>query len=65
MNTSDRAYADGDFDFSGTIDIADFVGFRNAFSAAAGEAAAVPEPASALLVVFGVLGLTGMRRRRR
>ncbi len=65
MNTSDRAYEDGDFDFSGTIDIADFVGFRNAFSAGAGEAAAVPEPASALLVLFGALGLSGMRRRRR
>ena len=69
MNTKDKAYEDGDFDFSGSITIADFVGFRRAFSdfanAGAGEAAAVPEPATGLMVAFGMLGLAGFRRRRR
>ena len=64
MNTSDRAYEDGDIDFSGRIDIADFVAFRRAFSSGAGEAAAVPEPATGLMFAFALLGLGGLRRRR-
>lgn len=58
-------YEAGDINFSGTIDIADFVLFRRAYNDfnTAG-AAAVPEPNSALLIGLGCLGLLSSRRRR-
>lgn len=67
MNLPDQAYEDGDFDFNGRVDISDFVGFRNAFADfnASGEAASVPEPAACLMALFGIMGLSGFRRRRR
>jgi len=68
MHTSglDIKYQDGDIDFSGRIDLADFVVFRKEFlKLGAGTAAAVPEPASLLLAICGLLGLSVMRRRHR
>ena len=59
--------SEGDFDFSGQVDLNDWLGFKAAYSAAnpggAGEAAAVPEPSTALLLCFG--GLVGLLVRRR
>lgn len=55
----------GDFDFNGTVELTDWVGFYAAYSAANAPAgaAAVPEPASCLMLAFGVLGLLGFRQR--
>ena len=63
FNTDGRTFADGDMNFNGRVDLADFVAFRLAFEAAANPAvaASVPEPASALLLFVGILAF---RRRR-
>jgi hypothetical protein len=58
-------FAEGDFTFDGTVDLHDFVGFRQAFEAASVGAAAVPEPGGMILVMLGLAGFGGMFRRRR
>ncbi len=66
MNTGgqDTTFADGDINFSGTVDLDDFVEFRSEYAKANPAAAAVPEPSAALLTVFALIGLAGFRRRR-
>ena len=54
---------DGDLNFSGAIDFADFVRFRTLFEAEASKVAAVPEPGMDLLLIK-VLGLTVLLRSR-
>jgi len=67
-NNFGEATSEGDFDFSGVVDLNDWVGFKAAYAAGgggAGEAASVPEPSSALLLICGgLLGLASRRRRR-
>ena len=58
------AYEQGDFDFSGLVDLHDFVAFREAFNAGAGVAAAVPEPSGMILLCTAVC-LLGLSRRWR
>jgi hypothetical protein len=60
----DESLSKGDFDRNTHVDLKDFRGFRQAFNAPAGAAAAVPEPST-----FTLLGLAGalllaFRRRR-
>lgn len=59
-------YAEGDINFNGTVDLADFGEFRGLFlSLPAGEAAAVPEPSAALLLQLAMLlGLVVRRKSR-
>lgn len=60
-------YSNGDISFDGQVDLEDFSIFRRAFAAtAAGEpsAASVPEPTSALMLVFSALALPMLRRSR-
>lgn len=57
--------SEGDFDFNGVVDLHDFVGFKAAFNAAQGPAAAaVPEPATVSMIFIGMLGFLARRRRR-
>ena len=66
--TGDVAYQDGDIDFSGRIDLGDFVVFRKEFlkaNPAGGALAAVPEPHSLLLAISGLFGLALARCRNR
>lgn len=57
-------YQLGDVNFSGTVDLADFVAFRSLYAAAqGGGAAAVPEPSGAFLAGFVCLALAAFRRR--
>ena len=57
-------FEDGDFDFSGRIDLLDFVGFRRAFQLQPAGAASVPEPSSISLLGFVGLLLLGRRQRQ-
>lgn len=68
MNTliPENSYPSGDIDFSGRIDLADFVVFRKEFlKQGQAGAAAVPEPGAGLLAMLGALVLGTVRRRRR
>lgn len=68
MNTliPENSYPSGDIDFSGRIDLADFVVFRKEFlKQGQAGAAAVPEPGAGLLAMLGALALGTVRRRRR
>ncbi len=58
--------SEGDFNFNGVVDLEDWVGFFDAYQAANAPAgaASVPEPATGLMVLFGLLGMLAVRRRR-
>jgi len=58
-------FADGDMNFSGHIDLEDFVRFRTAFEDSQGPAAAVPEPTSTVLALLMSFGIVPFIRRRR
>lgn len=69
MNTGsqDTTFSDGDINFSGGIDLDDFASFRAEYAKANPNGpplSAVPEPAAALMAIFGFLGIAGFRRRR-
>ena len=66
FNTTGATFAQGDNDFSGTVDLADFIALRKLFLANNPGAVAVPEPATWLLAVLGLMGLAryDVRRRR-
>lgn len=59
-------FSQGDNDFSGVVDLGDFIQFRTLFNAN-GTAAAVPEPASGVLLICGLSGAVLIARvgRRR
>lgn len=59
---TDQPYENGDIDCDGTIAFADFLTMSANFGQSA-EAASVPEPSSTILLLFGVLGLSILRRR--
>lgn len=66
MNTSPATYAQGDFDFSGRVDLADFVGFRRAWELQLLGVSAVPEPGfHAISVTLLCLALSLSRTPRR
>lgn len=54
----------GDIDQDGTIGFGDFLILSSNFGTSGAAAAGVPEPSSAILVGFGLIGLLGFRRRR-
>lgn len=59
----------GDFNFNGIVNLADAIVLRNGLIAANSGAvldlsSLVPEPTSALLLVFGLVSAAGLRRRR-
>lgn len=57
-------WARGDFDGNGHVQFADFLALSNNFGKSTNvAAAAVPEPTSAYIALFGILGLIGFRRR--
>ena len=61
----DGKSVDGDMNFNGHVDLADFVAFRAVYEAQSAQAAAVPEPSSALLALLTALSLVPLIRRRR
>ena len=59
------AWREGDFDGDGIVGFPDFLALSENFGGAANASvAAVPEPTAANLVLFGLLGLIGFRKRR-
>ena len=63
-NTVDPAGTDPDLDGSGEVDFADFLVLSASFGQSV-EAAAVPEPATMSLLMFGAMLLGLVRRKRR
>jgi hypothetical protein len=63
---ADGSFGEGDMDYSGHVDMADFLEFREVYSSQASPAAAVPEPAAGLsaLIAFGALCRAARRRGR-
>lgn len=60
-----NSYADGDVDCNGTVAFADFLALADNFGKSLGAtAAAVPEPATGLLIGAGCCVLASRRRRR-
>ena len=60
--TMDGQYTTGDFDKDGVVQFSDFVILSDAFGTSGGAvAAAVPEPATGLLALMGIVGLAAMR----
>lgn len=59
---TDQPYENGDIDCDGTIAFADFLALSTNFGQTA-AAASVPEPSSAMLLLFGLVGLAIRRRR--
>lgn len=57
-------YSQGDLNFSGRVDLEDFVEFRSVFLAQPPAAASVPEPASAIVLQLGLIVGMLLRRRR-
>jgi hypothetical protein len=55
---------DGDFDLNGRVDLHDFRGFKDAFPAAFGGAAGVPEPTTITLALLAIGMLLPLGRRR-
>jgi len=58
-------WAGGDFDGSGDVAFADFLMLSSNFgNTASSNVSAVPEPATLPMILFGLLGFAGFRRRR-
>ena len=60
----DVSYEEGDIDCDGEVGFTDFLALSGNFGATSGAAAAVPEPSSAMLLLFGLAGFVLRRRRR-
>lgn len=61
---TDVSYAEGDIDCNGEVGFTDFLALSGNFGSTAAAAAAVPEPSSSLLLLFGLAGFAVRRRRR-
>ena len=59
------SWSEGDFDGDGSVGFPDFLALSENFGASGTLAAAVPEPSGICLTMFSLLGLVGLRRRRR
>ncbi|QDS99573.1 PEP-CTERM sorting domain-containing protein [Adhaeretor mobilis] len=55
-------YPQGDIDFDGDVDLDDFGQFKDLFPAVVAAATGVPEPSTAILLLFGAFGLACRRR---
>ncbi|MEM7314321.1 MAG: hypothetical protein AAF497_14320, partial [Planctomycetota bacterium] len=61
--TSNAAWCSGDFNADGVVDVSDFNNWNaNKFTSSTDSAAAVPEPATGLLGLFGLIGILMLRK---
>jgi len=60
-----ESFSKGDNNRNGTVDFPDFLEFADLFAAANPGAAAVPEPATGLMALIGVLGMLLVARKSR